>query len=391
MDSKKATRMIALPQTSFYREVEPGNIPYILEKGKKRGMLFPKEAIELHAQRRKKSKKKPVRHCCTRENKRYIRLSMENGREIYGEEDIVPYKKVLEWRDINDEMTMCIQENSQFVGSTTIMPLEEQTIQNLIYDRLRERDIPNEAIKKWIDPKLSVYIASITVQPSEDEDLELDRERGSLLLRHTIKWGIMLSHQYDIKNWYAIGTTPTGQKILEHLGFQEVVSLDNGERKGYTLRNLLKARIVQQFMDEMEQKDLLLSDQRTKFMMATPDDILDEYNLATSIFGDAVHDVPIRRAWLARNPGTDFIVRDREQLMGFLNLLPVKHNTIMKFMRGEIRGWDIPAEDILPYTPNSEVECIVMGMATTPEALPNKRTQYGRRLISGVAQFLREL
>jgi hypothetical protein len=201
----------------------------------------------------------------------------------------------------------------------------------------------------------------------------------------------MLSHQYNIKNWYAIGTTPTGQKILEHLGFKEVVSLDNGERKGYTLRNLLKSRTVQQFMDEMEHKDLLLSDQRTKFMMATPDDILDEYNLATSIFGDAVHDVPTRRAWLARNPGTDFIVRDRDQLVSFLNLLPVKHNTIMKFMRGEIRGWDIPAEDILPYTPNSEVECIVMGMATTPEAPPNKRTQYGRRLISGVAQFLREL
>src|SRR6266851_1423091 len=108
IDAKEAMRILDLPQTTFYREVETGNIPYILAKGRRRGMLFPKEAIELHAQRRKKSKKKPVHHAFTRATNRDIWLAVENAREIYGEEDIVPYKKVLEWRDINDEMTMCI-------------------------------------------------------------------------------------------------------------------------------------------------------------------------------------------------------------------------------------------------------------------------------------------
>ncbi len=90
-------------------------------------------------------------------------------------------------------------------------------------------------------------------------------------------------------------------------------------------------------------------------------------------------------------PDTDFIVKDRQRLVGFLNVLPVKHDTIMKFMRGEIRGWDIPAEDVLPYTPGSKVECITMGMATTPEADVDKRAHYGQRLISGFVRFLREL
>jgi len=389
--AKEAMEILELPSTTFYREVEEGNFPYKIQKGRKRGMVFPKEAIELHAQMRKKSKRKPVHHAFTRATNADIWLAVENAREIYGEEDIIPYKKVLEWREINDEMTMSIKEDGQFVGCTTIMPLGEKIIQDLIYDRLRERNIPNWAIKKWTDPKLSVYIASIAVQASDEEDLELDTERGAFLLRHTVKWGITLSHQYDIRNWYAIGATETGQKILEHLGFQEITSLDNGNRKGYTLRNLLKSKTIQQFMDEMGQKDLLLSEQRTRFLLATPDDILDEYNLATAMFGEAVHDIPTRRAWLEKNPGTDFIVRDRDQLVGFLNLLPVKHETIMKFLRGEIRGWEIPAEDVLPYTPNSQVECIVMGMATTPEAEPNKRTRYGRRLINGTARFLREL
>lgn len=389
IDAKEAMKILGLPSTTFYREVEAGNIPHILAKGRKRGMLFPKEAIEIHAKLQKKSRRKPVHHAFTRATNADIWLAVENARRIYGEEDTIPYRKILEWREINEEMTMCIKEDGQFVGCTTIMPLDERVIQDLIYDRIRERNIPNWAIKKWTDPKLSLYIASITVEPSDD--LELDRERGTFLLRHTIKWGIILSHQYDIKNWYAIGTTETGQKILEELGFQEIVSLNNGERKGYTLRNLLKSKIIQQFIDEMEHKELLLSDQRTRFMIATPNDILDEYNLATAIFGEATHNLQTRHAWLAKNPESDFIIREREQLVGFLNLLPVKHETIMKFMKGEIRGWEIPAEDILPYTPNSRVECIAMGMATTPEAEPNKRAQYGRRIINGVVKFLCKL
>jgi hypothetical protein len=51
----------------------------------------------------------------------------------------------------------------------------------------------------------------------------------------------------------------------------------------------------------------------------------------------------------------------------------VQHETTMKFMRGEIRGWEIPAEDVLPYTPGSKVECIVMGMVTIPGAAAGKR------------------
>jgi len=127
------------------------------------------------------------------------------------------------------------------------------------------------------------------------------------------------------------------------------------------------------------------------FMQATTDDIQEEYNLATSMFGDAVHDIPTRQAWLDKNPETDFLVRDQGRLVGFINMLPVKHETIMRFMQGDIRGWDIPAEDVLPYTPGSVLECIVMGMATTPAADKQRRTQYGAKLISGLIDFLNSL
>lgn len=126
-------------------------------------------------------------------------------------------------------------------------------------------------------------------------------------------------------------------------------------------------------------------------MKAATSDILDEYSLATSLFGDATHDIEMRRAWLEKNSNIDFILRDRERLVGFINILPVKHRTIMQFLDGKIRGWEITPNDILPYTPGSKVECIIMSMVTTPEVEADKRAHYGQRLISGVVRFLEEL
>jgi hypothetical protein len=132
--------------------------------------------------------------------------------------------------------------------------------------------------------------------------------------------------------------------------------------------------------------------QGIQFMKAkTEEDIQEEYNLASMMFGNAVHNIATRKAWLSKNPDIDFIVRDHGNLVAFLNMLPVEHETIIQFMRGEIRGWEISADHVLPYALNSKVECILMGMATTPEVEPNRRNHYGRRLINGLFYFLEEL
>ncbi len=144
------------------------------------------------------------------------------------------------------------------------------------------------------------------------------------------------------------------------------------------------AREMLAFMTAEETKGL-------EFMKATTDDIEDEYDLASFMFGSAVHDIPTRRAWQNKNPDMDFIVRDNGRLVGFINMLPVKHNTIMRFMKGELRGWEISAEDVLSYTPGSNLECILMGMAASPELNTLRRAQVGAKLISGLAEFLDSL
>lgn len=146
--------------------------------------------------------------------------------------------------------------------------------------------------------------------------------------------------------------------------------------------------------DIARELDAFLTAEETEgvqFMKATTDDIPEEYELAMFVFDGATHDIATRETWLAKNPEIDFVVRDQGRMVAFLTMLPVKHETIMRFMRGEIRGWEIPAEDVLPYAPDSTVECIIMSMATTPEAPQVKRKQYGQKLISGLSNFLQDL
>lgn len=251
--------LLDMPSTTFYREVEAGNIPYKLEKGRKRGMLFPKEAIEVLAHMKKRARKKLAHHSFTRTTNADIWTAFEADLRTYGEEDSVPYRRSLEWREINDEISMAIKEDGQLVGYATLLPLEEHVIHLLLHDKIRERDILPSAVKKWSEPHLSVYIASIVVEPSADK--ELTKERGLFLLRHTIKWAITLTHQHDVKNWYAMGVTPLGQSMLERLGFQETVSLEEGKRKGYVLREIQKpsSKIINQFLAEMESQHLPLT------------------------------------------------------------------------------------------------------------------------------------
>lgn len=131
---------------------------------------------------------------------------------------------------------------------------------------------------------------------------------------------------------------------------------------------------------------------RVTFMKATLDDIQEEYELAALVLnGSAGYGVPTYEAWLRKNSDTNFIVRDQGRLVAFMHVLPVKQETIKHWMNGEIREWEISAEDVLPYTPGSSVECIIMSMATTSDVDKRKRHQYGLRLIRGFPHFLHDL
>ncbi|MBV9706264.1 MAG: helix-turn-helix domain-containing protein [Chloroflexi bacterium] len=231
---EEVMKILKMPRTSFYREVDAGNIPSEIEVGRRRGRKFPKEAIDVYATLLKQESRDNLKFEPSTNSDLWARV--QSTKAIYGDEDNVDYKRVLEWKRANNEIFMSVKEGGKLVGGVTIMPLAESTIYALISGKIREKDIPNWAIKKWTEPELSVYIPTIELVASGDKTI--DHTRGSFLIRQTVRWMISLHNQHDIKNWYAITTTNEGEKLAQHLGFKPI---QNVARKGYILKSIEEA------------------------------------------------------------------------------------------------------------------------------------------------------
>jgi hypothetical protein len=242
-DLETVMKMLNKSRSTVIRETNTGKIP---SEGEKRNRKYPKEAIdamvELARQKQKKNKAPSLVFSPSTPNDTWQEVQI--GRELYGDDDIVPYKQLLEWGEVNDEMYMSLKLNNKVVGYSSLMPLDESVLLSLLRDEIRERDIPLDAIKQWSDSNLSVYVASVTVKPlGEETDNAATREgeRAGIIIKNTIKWALSLDRQFNIKNWYSIGATKDGQELLEGLGFKEILSLYNGERKGYYMDDVKQA------------------------------------------------------------------------------------------------------------------------------------------------------
>ena len=253
---EEARKILGMKKSKFYDEVEAGRIPFELPPGKRIGMRFPKEGIDTLAkrERRKRSHRQAVHLTFEPSTTADIWTAVNNARQLYRLDDVISFERALEWRDFNPDISMSVKQGKLLAGMVTYLPLEEQAILALLRDDMRERDIPDQAIQQWTDPQISVYVAGIASVKTEEEDKQVDSLRGRFLLRNAIKWAITLTTQYDIKNWYSIGVTPEGQAIAEALGFQEILSLEDGKRKGYMLNSLLTrpTKLVWRYLRNME-------------------------------------------------------------------------------------------------------------------------------------------
>lgn len=252
-------KLLAKSRSTVLREAKSGLIPSEIEEGKTKGRRYPKQAIDALVEiQKKKQKTKLDKYAFSYSTPNDLWAEVSIGRELYGDDDIVPFKQLLEWRDINDEIFMSLKDNGKVAAYCSFMPVDESVILPLVEDKIREHDIPLHAIRQWTDPQLSVYAASITVKPTGDTGT--DTEIGSLILRHALKWALSLHRQCDIKNWYAIGATHAGQELLEDIGFSEYISLNNGERKGYTLDNIEKpAKTVYRLLSNASRREATVS------------------------------------------------------------------------------------------------------------------------------------
>lgn len=217
---KKSTRTV-------YREAQNGELPSV---GKRPNIRFPKEAIDILAEVNLQNEDNQLSFSVSTIAESWAKRELNRP---YENEDTVPFKTVLEWRKRNNDITMNLRRGKNVLGWVTFLPLDEEVALNLVHGQIREKDIPPQAVKKWSDPQLSVYIPVIEVISTDNP--RKDKAVGAELIKRTIKWAVSLKIQHDIKNWYAVGATPEGQELLEDLGFKLLTTQNGGKRKGYML------------------------------------------------------------------------------------------------------------------------------------------------------------
>lgn len=124
------------------------------------------------------------------------------------------------------------------------------------------------------------------------------------------------------------------------------------------------------------------------FSVATPEDAEGIYNVIASLWG-TLHTTPVekRLEWYKVNPAIDYVVKQEGIVTGYITIMPMKHETIEKLMKGQLRGWDIKPEDILPFEPGKPLECYTGAAIRAGVYKPEK---YGMRLLIGTMKRLRE-
>jgi hypothetical protein len=124
------------------------------------------------------------------------------------------------------------------------------------------------------------------------------------------------------------------------------------------------------------------------FSVATPEDAQGIYEVIASLWG-TLHTAPVetRLKWYEVNPAIDYVVKQDGIVTGYLTIMPMKHETIEKLMKAEIRGWDITPNDILPFTPGIPLECYTGAAIRAGVYKPEK---YGMRLLMGIIDMLNE-
>jgi hypothetical protein len=160
-----------------------------------------------------------------------------------------------------------------------------------------------------------------------------------------------------------------------------------GKQRGFYSKHQIEKLAKERTMGASSEEE-----SKAAFLKATLDDIHEEYELATLLLnGSLGYGLPTYEAWLHYNPDSNFIVRDQGRLVAFMQVLPVKRETIKRWLKGEVREWEIGADDVLPYEAGSSVECIITSIATTSDVDVWQRHRYAARLMRGFLHFLNDL
>ncbi len=132
------------------------------------------------------------------------------------------------------------------------------------------------------------------------------------------------------------------------------------------------------------------------FSQATPDDMEGVYKVAASLFGETTS-AEARKPLVALCPEGNYVVKRHGKVVAYIHIQPLKHDRLMAFMRGEIRGKHITANDLDCFETGKSVECLIKSIGavktigSTEEICRANQLRFLFKLIRGTALEMAKL
>lgn len=132
----------------------------------------------------------------------------------------------------------------------------------------------------------------------------------------------------------------------------------------------------------------------TKFMRATKEDLATIMEISNTLFGAGRSVTPLERrvGWLTRNPDTYHVLKQGEQIVGYVTLLPFKPGSEkIKGLLGGTTAVAITPDDIVEFQPGVHTDIYIMSIGVLPTEDPTEKHTYGASLLRGTTNLLIEL
>jgi hypothetical protein len=140
-----------------------------------------------------------------------------------------------------------------------------------------------------------------------------------------------------------------------------------GRRQGFFVQNEVQALaegLSGFFENPIEETEI--ANDKLIFSRATPEDMEGVYRVAASLFGETTS-AEARKPLIEVCPEGNYVVKLKEKVIAYIHIQPLKHDRLMAFMRGEIRGKHITANDLDCFAPGKKIECLVKSVGATKQ------------------------
>jgi hypothetical protein len=132
------------------------------------------------------------------------------------------------------------------------------------------------------------------------------------------------------------------------------------------------------------------------FSQATPDDMEGVYKVAASLFGDTTS-ADARKPLVERCPEGNYVVKQSGKVVAYIHIQPLKYDRLMAFMKGEIRGKHVTADDLDCFAPGKSVKCLVKSvgavnhLGATDKDMRANQLRFLFKLLRGTAKEMAKL